>query len=128
MLSNRSATVLNVLVDEYLHSATPVASDEIARAPGQERSSATFHNNLARLTEDGYIFRRHMSSGDVRSDSGVNSFKFILGQCGALQRFSGAICIIRLKRMGYGSVHGGAWHLSDFMHQMVYGIRGNSAY
>ena len=35
MLSDRSATVLNVLVDEYLDSATPVASDEIARSLGK---------------------------------------------------------------------------------------------
>ena len=35
MLSERAATVLNVLADEYLQSATPVASGEIARSLSQ---------------------------------------------------------------------------------------------
>ena len=35
MLSDRPATVLNVLLDEYLKSDTPVALDEIARSLGQ---------------------------------------------------------------------------------------------
>ena len=38
MLSERAATVLNVLVGEYLQSATPVASDEIARSLSQKIS------------------------------------------------------------------------------------------
>ena len=35
MLGERAATVLNVLADEYLQSATPVASGEIARSLSQ---------------------------------------------------------------------------------------------
>ena len=35
MPSDLAATVLNVLLDEYLKSDTPVASDEIARSLGQ---------------------------------------------------------------------------------------------
>ena len=53
MLSERAATVLNVLVGEYLQSATPVASDEIARSRGQKISPATVRNTRAQLTDDG---------------------------------------------------------------------------
>ncbi len=55
MLSDRPATVLNVLLDEYLKSDTPVASDEIARSLGQKISSATVRNTKVRLqVEPGY--------------------------------------------------------------------------
>jgi len=74
MLSERAATVLNVIVDEYLQSATPVASDEIARNLGQKISSATVRNTMAQLTEDGYISRPHVSSGGVPSDLGYRYY------------------------------------------------------
>ena len=74
MLSERAATVLNVLVDEYLQSATPVASDEIARSLDQKISSATVRNTMAQLTEDGYISRPHVSSGGVPSDLGYRYY------------------------------------------------------
>ena len=74
MLSERAATVLNVLVDEYLQSATPVASDEIARSLDQKISSATVRNTMAQLAEDGYISRPHVSSGGVPSDLGYRYY------------------------------------------------------
>nr|MCS5666652.1 hypothetical protein [Dehalococcoidia bacterium] len=70
MLSDRAATVLNVLVGEYLQSATPVASDDIARSLGKKISSATIRNTMAQLTENGYISRPHVSSGGIPSDRG----------------------------------------------------------
>ncbi|MCH7735883.1 MAG: heat-inducible transcription repressor HrcA [Chloroflexi bacterium] len=74
MLSGRAAAVLNVLVGEYLQSATPVASDEIARSLDQKISSATVRNTMAQLTEDGYISRPHVSSGGVPSDLGYRFY------------------------------------------------------
>ena len=74
MLSERAATVLNVLVDAYLQSATPVASDEIARSLDQKTSSATVRNTMAQLTEDGYVSRPHVSSGGVPSDLGYRYY------------------------------------------------------
>ncbi|MCL0054154.1 HrcA family transcriptional regulator, partial [Dehalococcoidia bacterium] len=74
MLSERAATVLNVLVGEYLQSATPVASDDIARSLGKKISSATIRNTMARLTENGYISRPHVSSGGVPLDRGYRYY------------------------------------------------------
>ena len=74
MLSERAATVLNVLVGEYLQSATPVASDDIARNLDHKISSATVRNTMAQLTQDGYISRPHVSSGGVPSDRGYRYY------------------------------------------------------
>ena len=74
MLSERAATVLNVLVGEYLQSATPVASDDIARSLGKKISSATIRNTMAQLTENGYISRPHVSSGGVPLDRGYRYY------------------------------------------------------
>lgn len=74
MLSERAAAVLNVLVGEYLHSATPVASDDIARGLDNKISPATVRNTMSRLTEDGFISRPHVSSGGVPSDLGYRYY------------------------------------------------------
>ena len=74
MLNERAAAVLNVLVGEYLQSATPVASDDIARSLGHKISSATVRNTMARLNDDGYISRPHVSSGGVPSDLGYRYY------------------------------------------------------
>ncbi len=74
MLTERASTVLNVLVSEYLQSATPVASDDIARSLDHRISPATIRNTMSQLTEDGYISRPHVSSGGVPSDLGYRYY------------------------------------------------------
>ena len=74
MLNERAETVLNVLVGEYLQTATPVASDDIARGLGNKISPATVRNTMARLNDDGYISRPHVSSGGVPSDLGYRYY------------------------------------------------------
>ena len=105
MLTERAATVLNVLVGEYLQTATPVASGEIAQSLDQKLSSASVRDTMARLIEEGYIFRPHVSSGGVSS----------------------TVCVIGPKRIEYVAAIGGVRHLSAFLSQMVLGIQGNSA-
>ena len=74
MLGERAATVLNVLVGEYLQSATPVASDDIARSLSHKISPATVRNTMSQLTENGFISRPHISSGGVPSDLGYRHY------------------------------------------------------
>ena len=74
MLTEQAATMLNVLVGEYLQTATPVASNEIARTFDQKISSASVPNTMARLTEEGYISQPHVSSGGVHSDLGYRFY------------------------------------------------------
>ena len=105
MLTERVATVLNVLAGEYLQTATPVASSEIAQTLDQKLSSASVRDTKARLIEEGYIFRPHVSPCSV----------------------SGTVCVIGPKRIEYVVAIGGVRHLSAFMSQMVLGIQGNLA-
>ncbi len=70
MLTDRKSKILNVIVDEYVNTASPVASSKIAGAPGLNVSSATVRNEIAELEYGGYIVRPHVSSGAVPSDHG----------------------------------------------------------
>ena len=74
MLTDRTSTILNLLVDEYVQTATPVASDGIARSPTLRVSPATVRSAMSRLTEEGYISRPHVSAGGVPSDLGYRHY------------------------------------------------------
>ena len=74
MLSHRTSTILNLLVDEYVQTATPVASDGIARSPALKVSPATVRSAMSQLTEAGYISRPHVSAGGVPSDLGYRHY------------------------------------------------------
>lgn len=87
MLSYRTSTILRLLVDEYVQTAMPVASDGIARSPAlrqaQDRrlrvSAATVRSAMSQLTEAGYISRPHISAGGVPSDLGYRHYVESLG-------------------------------------------------
>ena len=79
MLSHRTSTILNLLVDEYVQTATPVASDGIARSPALRVSPATVRNVMSKLTEEGYISRPHVSAGGIPSDLGYRHYVESLG-------------------------------------------------
>ena len=88
MLSYRASTILNLLVDEYVQTATPVASDGIARSPALRQaqdkrlrvSPATVRSAMSQLTEAGYISRPHVSAGGVPSDLGYRHYVESLGE------------------------------------------------
>ena len=86
MLSSRTSTILNLLVDEYVQTATPVASDGIARSPALRVSPATVRNAMSQLTEKGYISRPHVSAGGVPSDLGYRHYVESLDQPPKLPR------------------------------------------
>lgn len=74
MLSERARTVLNILVDQYVTTATPVASEEIARLSTTRVSPATVRSTMSQLSDEGYISRPHVSAGGVPSDLGYRSY------------------------------------------------------
>ena len=80
MLSHRTSTILNLLVDEYVQTATPVASDGIARSPALRVSPATVRSAMSQLTEEGYISRPHVSAGGIPSDLGYRHYVESLGR------------------------------------------------
>lgn len=74
MLSERKEHILRIIVGEYISLANPVGSEAIARRFGLGLSAATIRNEMARLEEDGYIIRPHISGGGIPSDRGYRYY------------------------------------------------------
>jgi len=83
-LSQRKQEILRALVEEYIHSATPVASDTLVRKYGMNFSSATVRHELAGLEEVHLIYQPHTSAGRVPTDLGYRYFVEHLMQESAL--------------------------------------------
>lgn len=73
-LSQRKQHILRVLVEEYIHTATPVASETLVRKYGLPFSSATVRHELAGLEEASLIYQPHTSAGRVPTDLGYRYF------------------------------------------------------
>jgi len=74
MLSERSANILKIIVDEYVWAAMPIGSETIAHKYNLGVSPATIRNEISRLERDGYVLRRHISGGSVPSDKGYRYY------------------------------------------------------
>jgi len=83
-LSQRKQQILRALVEEYIHTATPVASETIVRKYGLNFSSATVRHELAGLEEAHLIYQPHTSAGRVPTDLGYRYFVEHLMQESAL--------------------------------------------
>ncbi len=73
-LSPRQGAVLRAVVEQYVSTAIPVASEGLARHVTPPVSSATIRNDLAVLESEGLVFQPHTSSGRVPSDQGYRFF------------------------------------------------------
>ena len=73
-LSQRKQQILRALVEEYIHSATPVASETLVRKYAMNFSSATVRHELAGLEESHLIYQPHTSAGRVPTDLGYRYF------------------------------------------------------
>jgi heat-inducible transcriptional repressor len=74
VLNERRRIVLSALVEEYIHSAQPVASRCLVDRYRVGCSPATVRNDLAHLEETGYVYQPHVSSGRIPTDSGYRAF------------------------------------------------------
>ena len=73
-LSERKQQILRVLVEEYIRTATPVASETLVRRYRLNFSSATVRHELAGLEEATLIYQPHTSAGRVPTDLGYRYF------------------------------------------------------
>ncbi|HZS93130.1 MAG TPA: heat-inducible transcriptional repressor HrcA [Chloroflexota bacterium] len=73
-LSERRRSILKIIVQQYIDSALPVASEAIARGYGLGVSAATIRNEMAALEEMGYIVQQHTSGGRVPSERGYRFY------------------------------------------------------
>ena len=74
MLTERQELILKIIVADYTRTATPIASDAVARSQGLSVSSATVRNDVAVLKEQGYLANPHTSAGSVPLDKAYRFF------------------------------------------------------
>jgi len=74
MLSERKSAILKTIVDQYITSTMPVASDVIAHDYPVKISPATIRNEMAWLEAENYITRPHISAGGIPSDRGYRYY------------------------------------------------------
>ena len=73
-LSDRKRRILRAIVDQYIATAEPVGSKVIAELAGLDVSSATIRNEMADLTEMGYLEQPHTSAGRIPSVRGYRLY------------------------------------------------------
>ena len=64
-LTTRKKEILKILVDSYIATAEPLGSKAIAERMAEKVSSATVRNELADLSEMGYLEQPHTSAGRI---------------------------------------------------------------
>ena len=74
MLTQRRADILNLVVDEYIDTATPVSSKALVDRHNLRFSSATVRSELAHLEADGFITQPYTSAGRVPSNVGYRFY------------------------------------------------------
>ena len=73
-LTERQKFLLTLLIHEYIQSANPVGSKLLVEKYHLDMSSATIRNDLAVLTELGYIDQPHTSAGRQPNEKGYRYF------------------------------------------------------
>ncbi len=72
--SERQRVLLALVVHEYVRTASPVGSHYLVERYNLDMSSATVRNELAALTEMGYLRQPHTSAGRVPTEEGYRYF------------------------------------------------------
>ena len=73
-ISDRQRAILSIIVEEYVTSARPVASEQIVSNYNLNVSSATVRNDMADLERAGLIVQPHTSAGRIPSERGYRYF------------------------------------------------------
>ncbi len=80
-LSSRQETLLALIVREYVDSTAPVSSKSLREKYGLSFSPATIRNEMAALTERGFLRQPHTSAGRVPTEEGYRYFvQQVLGE------------------------------------------------
>jgi transcriptional regulator of heat shock response len=70
----RQKVLLNRIVEEYINSAQPISSKLIEKKYHLGVCPATIRNDMAFLTEEGFLSQPHTSAGRVPTDKGYRFF------------------------------------------------------
>ncbi|MBQ7454859.1 MAG: heat-inducible transcription repressor HrcA, partial [Clostridia bacterium] len=67
-VDERKLRILQAIIEDFILSNTPVGSRTLSKTSGLGVSSATIRNEMADLTEMGYLVQPHVSAGRVPSE------------------------------------------------------------
>lgn len=73
-ITERQRAILGIIVEQYVSTARPVASEQIVNNYGLNVSSATVRNDMADLERAGLIVQPHTSAGRIPTDKGYRYF------------------------------------------------------
>ena len=73
-LTDRQKTIIMLVVRDYIETAQPVGSMRLVENYHLDMSSATIRNEMAALTEMGFLRQPHTSAGRVPSEDGYRYF------------------------------------------------------
>lgn len=73
-LTNRQQKILSLIIHEHIRSAEPVGSTRLVSDFNLDLSSATVRNEMAYLTEAGFLRQPHTSAGRVPTEEGYRYF------------------------------------------------------
>ncbi len=73
-LSDRQRFLLTLVIHDYINQAQPIGSNHLVERYNLDLSSATVRNELAALTEMGYLRQPHTSAGRVPTEEGYRYF------------------------------------------------------
>jgi heat-inducible transcriptional repressor len=76
-LSERQKMILSLVMHEYVRMAVPVGSQHIVNQYRLDMSPATVRNEMAALTEKGFLRQPHTSAGRVPTEAG---YRYFVGQ------------------------------------------------
>jgi heat-inducible transcriptional repressor len=73
-LTPRQNNLLKAVVEEYIETAEPVGSEAVERKYSLEASPATLRNEMAKLTEMGFLKQPHTSAGRAPTSLGFKYY------------------------------------------------------
>ncbi len=74
MITERQKLILALIIREFVETPQPVGSKRLVDAYHLDFSSATIRNEMAALTESGYLHQPHTSAGRVPTEEGYRFF------------------------------------------------------
>jgi len=74
MKVNREFQILKLIVEHYIKTSQPVGSQTLLDTYQLDCSSATIRNAMAKLEQDGYLEKTHVSSGRIPSSKGYQYY------------------------------------------------------
>jgi len=73
-MNERRQLILKLVIQEFIESSTPVASELLVRKYGLNVSSATIRNEMAALEDLGFLTHWHTSAGRAPTDAGYRYY------------------------------------------------------